>query len=422
VATTSPLLPAAWLRLGLFCIFAVALRAHITTLVPSKVTAGGPAFTLQVTGEDLEPGEFPLWNGTPLNTTVLSSTRLEAIVPADLIRTAGAVVVTLAGFNSLPFVVNPTLAITSTSPLPNAPVGAVYSHRLLSSGGTDPFEWTVSSGALPDGLTLTRSTGVIAGTARTAGTSTFVVRLSDGGFASTTKSFTLTVSGSGTGSASPSCDVTPRNMFLAVHQPENHAPGRNAYPDHTVRVVVNAGASAPAGVAVTLSSSRAVFADASRMPASRSATATTDASGAALFKLNPPAAAASDRTDLMATARRGADNIQCSGSVVVGVGTLTATGRSLSTPSTAALRRLKEQFKIDHERFGGELERVVRGDTSLESRALSALSRFDSLVTAMLDGKRAKLGAVEIYELDGPRGRESLAGCAVEHQRSRGTG
>jgi hypothetical protein len=55
------------------------------------------------------------------------------------------------------------LAVT-TSSLPIAQVGVAYSATLAASGGTTPYIWTLSGGALPAGLSLNASTGVISGT------------------------------------------------------------------------------------------------------------------------------------------------------------------------------------------------------------------------------------------------------------------
>jgi Putative Ig domain len=62
-----------------------------------------------------------------------------------------------------------TLAVTTTH-LPSATVGTAYSQTLTASGGTTPYTWAVTSGALPVGLSLNASTGVISGTPTTAST------------------------------------------------------------------------------------------------------------------------------------------------------------------------------------------------------------------------------------------------------------
>lgn len=55
------------------------------------------------------------------------------------------------------------LAITSASPLPSAVQGATYSYQLTATGGTPPYTWAITSGALPSYLSLS-SSGLITGT------------------------------------------------------------------------------------------------------------------------------------------------------------------------------------------------------------------------------------------------------------------
>jgi len=71
----------------------------------------------------------------------------------------------------------PPLAIITTS-LAQGWVGSSYVTGLLASGGTPPFTWTLVSGALPPGLTLAAN-GRISGMPTSAGTFSFVVRVTD---------------------------------------------------------------------------------------------------------------------------------------------------------------------------------------------------------------------------------------------------
>src|SRR5688572_13963446 len=66
--------------------------------------------------------------------------------------------------------------ITTNSPLPDGVVATAYSQTLAATGGTGPRTWTVVSGSLPAGLTLSTA-GVISGTPTTAGTSNFRIRV-----------------------------------------------------------------------------------------------------------------------------------------------------------------------------------------------------------------------------------------------------
>ena len=72
------------------------------------------------------------------------------------------------------------LAISTTS-LSAATVGSGYSTTLVATGGTTPYTWSISSSALPAGLTLAPSTGVISGTPTTASTYDFSVEVTDSG-------------------------------------------------------------------------------------------------------------------------------------------------------------------------------------------------------------------------------------------------
>jgi hypothetical protein len=66
------------------------------------------------------------------------------------------------------------VTITSLSPLPAGTVGTVYSTTLVALGGTPGLSWTVSSGALPAGRS-------ISGARTTTGTATFTIRVQDSG-------------------------------------------------------------------------------------------------------------------------------------------------------------------------------------------------------------------------------------------------
>lgn len=77
-------------------------------------------------------------------------------------------------------VVKPLGVSITTTALPATAVNQVYSVLLEAENGKTPYEWRVDDGVLPDGLRLTRSTGVIAGTVEiSAETETFTVAVTD---------------------------------------------------------------------------------------------------------------------------------------------------------------------------------------------------------------------------------------------------
>ena len=97
--------------------------------------------------------------------------------------------------------VNPAqLVITTSSALPTGTVNSSYMQPLGASGGVSPYaNWTVTTGALPAGLTLTQATGVISGTPTATGTFNFTVQLRDSDVEPqiASKAFALTINPAG---------------------------------------------------------------------------------------------------------------------------------------------------------------------------------------------------------------------------------
>jgi hypothetical protein len=66
--------------------------------------------------------------------------------------------------------------------------------NLFPDGGVSPYNWSLVSGQLPPGLTLSESPGRITGTPTTAGTFTFTVRVTDDRDAFAERTFSITIS------------------------------------------------------------------------------------------------------------------------------------------------------------------------------------------------------------------------------------
>jgi hypothetical protein len=79
-----------------------------------------------------------------------------------------------------------------TTSLPGGTVGVAYSQRLSATGGNGTYGWSVSAGALPAGLSLNASSGVITGTPTAAGTSAFTARVTSDGL-SDAQPLTITI-------------------------------------------------------------------------------------------------------------------------------------------------------------------------------------------------------------------------------------
>src|SRR5579862_2378339 len=74
----------------------VASLVQVSSLSPTSAVAGGPAFTLTVTGQNFTPQSSVLWNGNFHPTTYLSATQLSAQIATADIATAGSVPVSVS--------------------------------------------------------------------------------------------------------------------------------------------------------------------------------------------------------------------------------------------------------------------------------------------------------------------------------------
>ena len=118
-------------------------------------------------------------SGTPTSAAVATFT----VKATDTNGCAGTLSYTLTP-------VCPTITVTQTT-LPGAIQGAPYSQTLTSSGGTSAYTYTIASGALPAGVTLS-SAGVISGTPTTAGTASFTVQSLDANSCPGTRTLSIT--------------------------------------------------------------------------------------------------------------------------------------------------------------------------------------------------------------------------------------
>jgi hypothetical protein len=99
-------------------------------------------------------------------------------------------------------------AITfSPATLPHATVGAQYSQAITGSGGTAPYQnFTIKSGALPGGITLSTS-GTLSGKPTAAGTFNFTVQATDSAATPVTGSHAYTLTAN-----APTITLSPNTL------------------------------------------------------------------------------------------------------------------------------------------------------------------------------------------------------------------
>jgi len=146
----------------------------------------------------LSPGEtarITLRVLDPDRTDAITFSAVNSVTPAAVAQAVNTAEAQLG-------VTQPTVAapLTSDAPVPGSTVGGTYTTTLPSNG---PGTWMVAGGALPPGLTLDPTTGVITGTPTSGGTFSFTAR-----FRSTTgltdyRTVTITI-----GAVGDAADVT----------------------------------------------------------------------------------------------------------------------------------------------------------------------------------------------------------------------
>jgi hypothetical protein len=106
--------------------------------------------------------------------------------------------------------------VINTSTLPDATVNVFYTALLQASGGTAPYTWSIPSGALPFGISLSAKTGVISGTTEVSGTFNFIVRVTDSAGKTALANLKLVVAAAGGGGGG----ATPAQLTLLTSSPE----------------------------------------------------------------------------------------------------------------------------------------------------------------------------------------------------------
>ncbi|NYF90957.1 beta strand repeat-containing protein [Tunturibacter empetritectus] len=171
----------------------VNVAPSISQVVPQTIAAGSKNLTIKVSGSHFTSESVILWNGSALSTSVIDSNTLSSPLASNIVATPSTVelqvqnTVTKASSSSVPVVITTpatgasasTLTLSTTS-LPQAALGTLYSVALTANGGTPAYTWSVTGGQLPSGLSLS-STGVISGVPTASGSFSFAITVTDSG-------------------------------------------------------------------------------------------------------------------------------------------------------------------------------------------------------------------------------------------------
>jgi FG-GAP-like repeat/Putative Ig domain len=141
----------------------------VSAMVANDSSASGVSWSLTGPGSlvSQSPTSVTYIAPAPSNTSTVQNATVSASSVKDPTKTT-----------SIQISVNPLPFITALS-LPGANTGTPYSQSVSETGGTGPFAWSIVYGALPTGLNIGSSTGMISGTPTAGGTWYFEVQLTD---------------------------------------------------------------------------------------------------------------------------------------------------------------------------------------------------------------------------------------------------
>ena len=168
-------------------------------------TGGNAPYTFSVSSGALPPGlsmsNSGLISGTPTATGTFNFTVLAT--DANGCPGSRSYVLVITGGMCPTVTVNPAI-------LPPATAGMPYSQTISATGGIAPYQYIVSAGALPNGLMLNGTTGLISGTP-TAGTFNFSITATDVNNCPGTRAYTQVITG-----VCPLISISPPTLPAAI--------------------------------------------------------------------------------------------------------------------------------------------------------------------------------------------------------------
>ncbi len=204
----------------------------VTSISPTSVPLNSAATTLIVNGTGFIPangsvsGSQVVFDGFAEPTTFVSASQLTAVIPANQFTFARAALVTVntpgtAPSNGVTFIIGNggtggQFSINCNPGIGPSSPNSYYAATCGVNGGTGPYTWTISSGSLPAGLTLSSGgvTGGINGYTTFNGIYSYTVQVTDSSSPANVAQLTFageTGTGGGTGGLSIS-QVSPSSV------------------------------------------------------------------------------------------------------------------------------------------------------------------------------------------------------------------
>jgi hypothetical protein len=173
--------------------------APFLTITTASVPSGavGSSYSVQLLAVSGDVG--PTWSitsgglppGISLSNSGLLTGTPTAVGPFSFTVRATTQSPSQEATRSYQIIVSSALSLTTTT-TPQATRFVPYTAPLAAAGGVAPYTWTVLSGNLPTGLSLS-SAGVISGTPTAVSTSNFTIQVADAGGATASRAFSIAV-------------------------------------------------------------------------------------------------------------------------------------------------------------------------------------------------------------------------------------
>jgi len=196
-----------------------AVSVQVTPAEPTVVSGGKLQLGAMVTGTS---NPAVTWSATGGSITT-SGLFTAPVATGTVTVTASSVAASAAASVTVTVTPRPSKLAIATSSLAGGMAGTTYIAALAGNGGTPPYAWSLASGALPSGMQLNASTGVISGITAQAGTSAFTVRLLDQSGSAVSQALQLVMTsqtGSNCGPPSYLCSRTDTKVIVAKAPPQ----------------------------------------------------------------------------------------------------------------------------------------------------------------------------------------------------------
>lgn len=195
--------------------FTITIDCAAITIAPTSLSAGkvGISYSQTLTASGgTAPYSFALTGGSLPNGLSLSSNGAISGTPTVAGNFSFTITATdsssCKGSQSFTLQIDCPIITISPSSLAAATTGVAYEQSLTASGGTAPYTFVISGGALPNNFSLS-SSGAITGTPSTAGSFNFTVTATDANGCKGSLSLSLLV-------ACPTINISPGSLAAAT--------------------------------------------------------------------------------------------------------------------------------------------------------------------------------------------------------------